>query len=35
MKRYCSLERGNYKMWTYTGTIAFNAPEMFENTEYT
>jgi len=22
-------------MWTYTGTIAFSAPEIFENTEYT
>ena len=25
----------NYKMWTYTGTIAFTAPEVFEEIEYT
>lgn len=27
--------REKIKMWTYTGTIAFSAPEMFLDNEYT
>ncbi len=32
---YTGLSNDNYKMWTYTGTIAFTAPEVFTDTEYT
>lgn len=34
-EKYNSLSRENYKMWTYTGTIAFTAPEVFMEDEYT
>jgi len=34
-KKYTSLSSENYKMWTYTGTIAFTAPEVFMDQEYT
>jgi serine/threonine protein kinase len=34
-QKYSSLSTENYKMWTYTGTIAFIAPEMFIETIYT
>lgn len=34
-KKFSFLSKENYKMWTYTGTIAFNAPEVFEESEYT
>jgi len=34
-KKYSSLSTSNYKMWTYTGTIAFTAPEVFQDVEYT
>jgi len=34
-KKYTSLSLENYKMWTNTGTIAFTAPEVFEDAEYT
>ena len=34
-KKYSSLSTENYKMWTYTGTIAFTAPEVFVESEYT
>lgn len=33
--RYTGLSNENYRMWTYTGTIAFTAPEVFTDTEYT
>lgn len=33
--KYSSLSAENYKMWTYTGTIAFTAPEVFIDSEYT
>ncbi len=33
-KKYSSLSTENYKMWTYTGTIAFTAPEVFTETQY-
>ena len=29
------FEQNNTKMWTYTGTIAFTAPEIFDDGEYT
>lgn len=32
---YTGLSNENYRMWTYTGTIAFTAPEVFTDTEYT
>ena len=32
---YTGLSKENYKMWTYTGTIAFTAPEVLADTEYT
>jgi calcium/calmodulin-dependent protein kinase I len=35
VQKYNSLSRENYKMWTYTGTIAFTAPEVFMEDEYT
>lgn len=34
-QKYSSLAKDNYKMWTYTGTIAFTAPEVFTQAEYT
>lgn len=34
-KQYTGLSKENYKMWTYTGTIAFTAPEVLADTEYT
>jgi serine/threonine protein kinase len=34
-KNYTALSTENYKMWTLTGTIAFSAPEVFTDTEYT
>lgn len=34
-KKYSGLSNENYKMWTYTGTIAFTAPEVLNDTEYT
>lgn len=34
-KKYSSLSTENCKMWTHTGTIAFTAPEVFTETEYT
>lgn len=33
--RYTGLSTENYKMWTYTGTVAFIAPEVFNEAEYT
>ena len=33
--KYSGLSNENYKMWTYTGTVAFTAPEVFIETEYT
>jgi len=35
IKKFSFLSKENYKMWTYTGTIAFTAPEVFEESEYT
>lgn len=32
---YNEMKKGNYEMNTYTGTIAFRAPEMFEKIGYT
>ncbi len=34
-KKFSFLSTENYKMWTYTGTIAFTAPEVFNDSEYT
>jgi len=34
-KKYSSLSKENLKMLTYTGTIAFTAPEVFQELEYT
>lgn len=34
-ERYSALNSENYKMFTYTGTIAYIAPEVFSNLEYT
>jgi len=34
-KKYSSLSKENLKMLTYTGTIAFTAPEVFQEVEYT
>jgi len=34
-KKFSFLTAENYKMWTYTGTIAFTAPEVFNDSEYT
>jgi len=34
-KKFSFLSAENYKMWTYTGTIAFTAPEVFNDSEYT
>jgi len=33
--KYTALSNKNYKMWTNTGTLAFCAPEVFSDTEYT
>ena len=33
--KYSGLSTQNYKMWTHTGTIAFTAPEVFNDSEYT
>jgi len=33
--KYTALSNKNYKMWTNTGTLAFCAPEIFADTEYT
>lgn len=29
------MSKQNMKMWTYTGTVAFLAPEVLEDLEYT
>jgi serine/threonine protein kinase len=34
-QKFSSLSSENYKMWTSTGTIAFTAPEVFLENEYT
>ena len=34
-KDYDELKKNNYEMNTYTGTIAFRAPEMFAGDGYT
>jgi len=34
-KGYTALSKANYKMWTYTGTVAFTAPEVFDGSQYT
>ena len=34
-RKYSGLSNENYRMWTYTGTVAFTAPEVFNDTEYT
>jgi calcium/calmodulin-dependent protein kinase I len=34
-KAVCASNSDPIKMWTYTGTVAFSAPEMFEGGEYT
>lgn len=34
-QKYTALSNKNYKMWTNTGTLAFCAPEIFADTEYT
>ncbi len=34
-QKFSSLSSENYKMWTNTGTIAFTAPEVFLENEYT
>jgi len=34
-KTYTALSTGNYKMWTHTGTLAFTAPEVFIDSQYT
>jgi len=34
-KKYSALSTQNNKMWTHTGTIAFTAPEVFIDSEYT
>ena len=34
-KKYSSLSTENCKMWTHTGTIAYTAPEVFTDNEYT
>ena len=33
-KNYDTLKKDNYKMSTYTGTIAFSAPEIFTDEHY-
>lgn len=33
--KYSALKMDNMKMWTYTGTLYFLAPEFFEDMEYT
>lgn len=33
-KNYDQFKKNNYEMNTYTGTIAFRAPEMFEKKSY-
>jgi len=33
--KYSSLSTENHRMWTHTGTIAFTAPEVFLDSEYT
>ncbi len=33
--QYTALSSENYKMWTFTGTVAYTAPEVFEDLEYT
>ena len=33
-KDYDELNKNNYEMNTYTGTIAFRAPEMFQGDGY-
>lgn len=35
IKKYSSVLKSNYKMWTFTGTNAFLAPEVFIDSEYT
>lgn len=32
---YTAISNENYKMWTQTGTIAFTAPEVFNDSQYT
>eukprot|EP00331_Platyophrya_macrostoma_P031731 CAMPEP_0176458890 /NCGR_PEP_ID=MMETSP0127-20121128/32895_1 /TAXON_ID=938130 /ORGANISM="Platyophrya macrostoma, Strain WH" /LENGTH=400 /DNA_ID=CAMNT_0017849611 /DNA_START=236 /DNA_END=1435 /DNA_ORIENTATION=- len=32
---YTALSSENYKMWTFTGTVAYTAPEVFLDLEYT
>jgi calcium/calmodulin-dependent protein kinase I len=34
-KKYSSFSKENIQMWTYTGTIAFTAPEVFSGIIYT
>ncbi len=34
-KKFSALSTENIKMWTYTGTVAFTAPEVFMEQEYT
>lgn len=33
--KYSAMSKQNMKMWTYTGTVAFLAPEVLEDLEYT
>lgn len=33
--KYSIFSKENYRMWTHTGTIAFTAPEVFTNADYT
>ena len=35
MDKNTDSNRYKIKMWTYTGTIAFSAPEVFGDSEYT
>lgn len=35
IKPYSALSTANFKMWTYTGTVAYLAPEVFQDLEYT
>lgn len=32
---YSAFSKQNIKMWTYTGTVSFLAPEVLEDLEYT
>ncbi len=34
-KDLTALSKSNFKMWTYTGTVAFSAPEVFYGSQYT